>query len=88
LVNNIPKDVDLNSINISLYEDNTYQFRGLMNKEAGNYHLSRNLMYSTDTLSDNRIEKSVKIIKSTVDSLFFEMNDGGVMQVIKFYKTD
>ena len=88
LENNAPKDVDLKSINFSFYENNTYTFQGLMNLEAGNYYLSRNLLYSTDTLSDNRIEKSVKVIKSTADSLFFEMNNGGVMQIIKLHKVE
>lgn len=86
LENDSPIELDLKSINFSFYENNTYTYQGLMNLEAGNYYLSRNLLYSTDTLSDNRIEKSVKVIKSTADSLFFEMNNGGVMQIIKLHK--
>ena len=82
------KVVDVNAINFSFYDDNTYTFRGIMNKEAGNYHLQGNLLYSTDTLTNERIEKSVKVIKSTADSLFFEMNNGGIRQIIKLYKTD
>jgi len=88
LENNTPLDVDLKSINFSFYENNTYTYQGLMNLEAGNYYLSRKLLYTIDTLSDNRIEKSVKVIKSTADSLFFEMNSGGDTQIIKLYKTD
>jgi hypothetical protein len=88
LENGVPQELDLKSINFSFYEDNTYRYQGLMNKEAGNYYLKRNLLYSTDTLSNNRIEKSVKIIKSTTDSLFFEMNLGGINQIIKLYKTE
>jgi len=88
LENGAPKEVDLKSINFSFFENNTYTFQGLMNLEAGNYYLSRNFLYSTDTLSDNRIKKSVKVIKSTADSLFFEMNNGGVMQIIKLHKTE
>ena len=86
--NNTPKEVDLNAINFSFYDNNTYTFQGLMNKEAGNYHIRRNLLYSTDTLSDNRIEKSVKIITLKSDSLFFEMNNGGITQIIKLHKTN
>ena len=86
LENGAPKEVDLNSINFSFFENQTYTFQGLMNKEAGNFHLSRNLLYSTDTLSTDRIEKSVKIIKASSDSLFFEMNNGGTKQIIKLYK--
>ena len=87
LENGSPKEVDLKAINFSFYTDNTYTFQGLMNKEAGNYYLKRSLLYSTDTISNQRIEKSVKIIKSTPDSLFFEMNNGGIPQIIKLLKT-
>jgi len=86
LENDAPIEIDLKSIKFSFYENNTYTYQGLMNLEAGNYYLSRNLLYTTDTLSDNRIEKSVKIIKSTPDSLFFKMNSGGIMQIIKLHK--
>jgi hypothetical protein len=82
------KIVDLNSINFSFYNNNTYAFRGIMNKEAGNFYLKGNLLYSTDTLTNERIEKSVKVIKTTTDSLFFEMNNGGIKQIIKLYKTE
>lgn len=82
------KVVDLNSINFSFYDNNTYTFRGIMNKEAGTYHLKGNLLFSTDTLTNERIEKSVKVIKSTADSLFFEMNLGGIRNIIKLYKTE
>lgn len=88
LENDVPKDVDLKSINFSFFENNTYTFQGLLNKEAGSFYLKGNLLYSTDTLSTNRIEKSVKVIKSTSDSLFFEMNNGGISQIIKLYKVD
>jgi hypothetical protein len=88
LENDAPKDVDLKSINFSFYDNNTYTYQGIMNKEAGNYHIERTLLYSTDTLSTERVEKSVKVIKSTSDSLFFEMNNGGIKQIIKLLKTD
>jgi len=82
-----PLEVDLKSINFSFSDNNTYTYQGLMYKEAGNYYLKRDLLFTTDTLADQRIEKSVKIIKSTTDSLFFEMNYGGVTQIIKLLKT-
>jgi hypothetical protein len=88
LENDVPKEVDLKSINFQFYNNKTYTFQGLMNKEAGNYRLQRDLLYSTDTLSDNRVEKSVKIIKITADSMFFEMNNGGISQIIKLHKTE
>ncbi len=88
LENDMPKEVDLKSINFQFYNNKTYTFQGLMNKEAGNYYLQRDLLYSTDTLSTNRVEKSVKIIKITADSMFFEMNNGGISQIIKLYKTE
>lgn len=88
LENDTPKDVDLQSINFQFYDNNTYTFQGLMNKEAGYYHLKNGLLYSTDTLTNDQIEKSVKVIKISVDSLFFEMNSGGIKQIIKLYKTE
>ena len=87
LEGNTPMDVDLKSINFSFYDNNTYTYQGLMYKEAGKYYIERNLLFSTDTLADQRIKKSVKIIKSTPDSLFFEMNEGGITKIIKLLKT-
>lgn len=88
LENDTPKEVDLKSINFSFYDNKTYSYQGIMNIEAGNYYLKNNLLYSTDTLSNDRVEKSVKVIKITTDSLFFEMNNGGIKQIIKLYKTE
>ena len=88
LENDAPIEIDLKSIKFSFYENNTYEYQGIMLKEAGNYYLSRDLLYSTDTLKENSKKKAVKVIKSTADSLFFEMNDRGTMKIIKLYKTN
>lgn len=86
LDNGQPKDVDLKAINFQFYNNHTYTYQGLMNKEAGNFYIKRNLLYTTDTLSTESVEKSVKIAKITSDSLFFEMNNRGITQIIKLYK--
>lgn len=84
--NNEPQNVDLKAINFEFYNNQTYNFQGLSNRESGNFHVQGDLLYSTDTLASERIEKSVRIIKLNSDSLFFEMNLAGKKQIMKLRK--
>ncbi|HHH50706.1 MAG TPA: hypothetical protein ENK52_06985 [Saprospiraceae bacterium] len=54
-------------------------------KEAGNYRIVENKLYTTDTIK-SRLEKVVRITHLTNDSLFLEMNKGGIPQLLKCYK--
>lgn len=81
-----PKDVKAQNIRFSFFDNDTYSYNTTNYQEAGNYRLKGRLLYTTDTLANQRIEKSVKIIHSTMDSLYFEMNAGGIEQVIKLHK--
>jgi len=56
------KATDLSKINFNFNAKNVYTFQGgPIHKEAGNYKISGNILYSTDTLNTDRIEKAVKI---------------------------
>lgn len=82
-----PKKTDPSLISFSFDANNTYTYRGgLSYKEAGNYRLERSVLYSTDTLSNQRIEKAVKIIRITTDSLYLEMNNGGIEEELILHK--
>ena len=54
-------------------------------QEAGTYRVVENKLYTTDTIK-SRLEKVVRITHLTSDSLFLEMNKGGIPQLLKCYK--
>jgi hypothetical protein len=54
--------------------------------EAGNFHTKDGKLYTTDTLNSDRIEKVVRVLNITPDSLILEMNNAGVPQILNCYK--
>ena len=83
-----PKDVKAQNIKFSFTENDRYSYTTTNYQEAGRYNITGRLLYTTDTLTTPRVEKSVKIAHSTQDSLYFEMNAGGVAQLIKLYRVN
>lgn len=82
-----PKKTDPKLIGFTFAADQTYTYKGGFSyKEAGQYRLERSILYSTDTLSDQRIEKAVKIARITADSLYLEMNNGGIEEELVLHK--
>ncbi len=83
-------DFDLSRLTFTFDKNGKYTFTSsnLNTKEAGQYHLNGNILYTTDTLIAQRLEKAVKIKKTGVDSIQFLMNAGGIDQKIFLYKSE
>ena len=80
-------EIDLTNVEFKFNPDGTYHYHGTLEmEESGRYYLTGKLLYTTDTTQTKGIEKSVKIAKLTADSLFFQMNAGGVPQSFELYK--
>jgi hypothetical protein len=81
------KEIDISNMGFTFNDKNVYTYQSnLKYKEAGNYRIERAILYSTDTLSNQRIEKAVKIIHITSDSLQLLMNNGGIEQKVFLHK--
>ena len=81
-----PTDKGTDKALFDFMPDGTYAYEISYYKEAGNYHTKDRKLYTTDTLNSDRIEKVVRIINITNDSLTLEMNNAGIPQIWKCYK--
>ncbi len=79
-------DKGANQSEFNFYPNGTYTYEISYHKEAGQFRTLEDKLYTTDTLNNNRIEKVVQVAKLTADSLFINMNDKGIPQVLKCYK--
>ena len=68
------------------FPNQTYTYEMAYHKEAGRYRTVENKLYTTDTTNQERLEKVVRVSKLTTDSLYLEMNMGGIPQVLQCYK--
>ncbi len=81
-------DLDLNGVYFHFSPTGTYEYQGnLKYREAGYYRIERKLLYTTDTLNEERIEKAVKITHLSPDSLSFLMNAQGNEQILILSKS-
>ncbi len=81
------KDRDLTNVQFSFNDKNVYTYQSsLKNLEAGHYRVERSILYSTDTLNAQRIEKAVKITHLTQDSLYLLMNRGGIEETLIMHR--
>ncbi len=88
LANGKPKKSDPANIGFTFDAKNTYHFKGgLSYQEAGPYRIERDVLYTTDTLGNQRIEKAVRIAHISADSLHFKMNNNGIPEEIILHKT-
>ena len=85
--NGTAADVDLTNVSFTFNKDGSYQYHGtLQPQESGRFYVLGRMLFTTDTTANQRIEKSVKITQLTTDSLYFQMNAGGVPQGFQLYK--
>ena len=83
-----PAEIDLQHVYFQFSPDGTYSYHGTLNyREAGTYRIERKLLYTIDTLHEERLEKAVKIAHLSADSLHFLMNAEGKEQLLKLSKT-
>lgn len=80
-------DKGIESAEFQFFPNKTYTYQISYHKEGGPYKIFEDQLITTDTINDGRIEKKVRIKKLTSDSLYLEMNLGGVPQLMKCYKT-
>ena len=82
-----PIALDVSAINFTFDEADNYTYQAnLKYREAGTYRLVGDKLYTRDTLDKNAVEKVVKIILLTSDSMHFKMNDGGKERIMKLSK--
>ena len=82
-----PVEINTEEVSFEFFENGRYNFNSTLNyKESGRYYTMGQLLYTTDTTVSNPIEKPVKVILLTADSLHFKMNDKGVEQDLKLYR--
>ncbi|MFT5165562.1 MAG: hypothetical protein ACI8P3_000789 [Saprospiraceae bacterium] len=81
------KEMDISNMGFTFNAHGVFTYQSnLKYKEAGNYRIERSVLYSTDTLSSQKIEKAVRITYITADSLHLLMNNGGIEQKIILHK--
>jgi len=71
----------------NFHPNGVYNYEISYYKEAGNYHTKDGKLYTTDTLNSDRIQKVVRVLNITPDSLILEMNNAGTPQIWNCYKT-
>lgn len=85
--NGVANEVDLNNVQFDFNRDGSYRYHGtLKQEESGRFYTVGKILFTTDTTAITEQEKSVKIIKLTTDSLFFQMNAAGTPQIFQLYK--
>ena len=78
------QDLTQKEVFFKFHENGIYEYNSNNSyAEAGPYYVKGKLLYTTDTLSEERLEKSVKLGLVEADSMHFDMNVGGVSQVFK-----
>ena len=82
-----PKNLDISKMGFSFNDQNVYTYQSnLKYREAGNYRIEGDYLYSTDTLNNERVEKVVQISYITKDTLHLTMNNGGITQKFILHK--
>lgn len=82
-------EIDISTIKFSFDEAGQYTYQGnLKYKEAGNYHLVGDKLYTTDTIDNTAVEKVVRIILLNNDSMHFKMNVAGNEQIMKLARAN
>jgi len=84
--NGQPGKADLSQTQFIFRPTGGYEYRSSINyKEIGTYYLDGKFLVSKDTLQEG-IAKSVKIEFLSSDSLLFNMNNGGIPQLLGLKK--
>ncbi len=82
-----PTDKGADQAVFNFNPNGTYSYEISYYKEAGNFHTRDGKLYTTDTLNSDRIEKDVRVLNITSDSLILEMNNAGIPQTWNCYKS-
>ena len=78
------KDLGTGSILFTFDEKGRYTYGSeSSNAEAGSFFLKGKQLHTKDTINPQAIKKAVAITRLTADSLFLDMNRGGVPQLWK-----
>lgn len=81
------KNMDISNIHFQFNDDKSYTYQSNADyQEAGTFYVDGKLLYTTDTIHPENMVKSVRINQITADSLFLDMNQGGVQQLWKLYR--
>ena len=73
------QNVDLKNFEFKFNADGSYHFHGSSQMvETGTYRTEGDKLYTTDTSRQNALEKVVRVVKLSKDSMNFEMNNSGI----------
>lgn len=80
-------DINTAEIKLGFQEGNTYHYEStLAYREAGQYHVEQQYLYTTDTSHTTTMTKAVEILQLTNDTLQLRMNDQGKERILKLVK--
>jgi len=84
--NGNPAKTDLSETHFEFKSNGQYKYQSNINyKEEGTFYLDGKFLVSRDTLKES-IPKSVKVEYLSADSLLFNMNNGGIPQLLGLKK--
>lgn len=84
-----PLNVELEEITFSFSENEIYTYTSSLNyREAGNFYLKKNLLYTTDTLNKASTEKVVELAKISTDTLVIRMEELGKERLLTLAKVN
>ncbi|MEL6720447.1 MAG: hypothetical protein AAFO82_21965 [Bacteroidota bacterium] len=82
-------EMELEEVWFTFDEQGHYQFHSTLNyREAGFYKQNNNLLYTTDTLIEDRNRQAVKILKLDEAHLELGMEDRGKKRVLSLMKAN
>ncbi|MEL7124087.1 MAG: hypothetical protein AAFO07_31920 [Bacteroidota bacterium] len=82
-------DVPLDEISFSFDEKGIYTFTSTLNyREAGNFVIETPYLYTIDTLNNASTEKTVELIKKSVDTIVIKMEQVGKERLLRLAKAE
>ena len=84
LVNGEASNRDIKSTKFSFEHDGQYSFEYNGSKETGTYKVENDMLFTTPS---GQREMMVKIAKITADTLVFDMNRGGIPEVLTLLRS-
>ncbi len=80
--------VNTEEISLNVKPDGTYRYTGTLNyREAGNWFLEENLLYTQDTTGEQK-QKAVLILRSEPDTLVLKMTEAGKERILTLTKSE
>lgn len=83
-----PLAIDPSLIQLEFSPDDTYIYKSTLDyREAGEYFIEANFLYTRDTLNQVSTQKAVEILQLTADSLKIRMMEGEKERMLTLVKS-